>query len=161
MAGFNPRPWTRWMLRQPVRLYDWHAGWVLGRRFLLLTHVGRRSGRRYRTALEVIGTHPGTGEILVMSGFGRTADWFRNVLATPPAELEIGRERFVPVARELPEDEAVAAFAAYEQRNRWMAPIMNRVLTRMLGWPYDGSDEARRKTVHELPIVGFRPADTP
>lgn len=43
------------LLRAPARLYDWHAGWILGRRFLRLTHVDRRSGRHYHTMLEVIG----------------------------------------------------------------------------------------------------------
>ena len=31
-------------MRAPVRLYDLGLGWLLGRRFTCLTHVGRRSG---------------------------------------------------------------------------------------------------------------------
>jgi hypothetical protein len=56
VATPRPGPVLRRLLRAPSLLYDWHAGWLLGRRFLRLTHRGRRSGRRYRTVLEVVGT---------------------------------------------------------------------------------------------------------
>ena len=36
-------------------LYDHRLGWLLGQRILRLNHVGSRSGRRYRTVLEVVG----------------------------------------------------------------------------------------------------------
>ncbi len=61
----------RVLLRGPVLLYDWNLGWLLGSRFLLVTHVGRRSGRRYRTVLEVIGRLSASGEFVVVSGSGR------------------------------------------------------------------------------------------
>jgi hypothetical protein len=38
----------------PVSLYRLHLGWLLGHRFLLLTHTGRRSGLRRQTVLEVM-----------------------------------------------------------------------------------------------------------
>lgn len=54
-------------------LYDWRAGWLLGHRFLRLTHVGRKSGRRYQTLLEVIGTGPAADEVIVIAGLGHSA----------------------------------------------------------------------------------------
>ena len=39
-----------------------------------------------------------------------------------------------------------------------MAPIVRRVLSRLLGWRYDGSEDARRRLVCQLPLVAFRPA---
>ncbi len=62
-------------------LYDRHLGWLLGRRFLQLTHVGRRSGRRYRTVLEVVEYDRSVPEFVVVSGFGRRSDWLRNLNA--------------------------------------------------------------------------------
>jgi deazaflavin-dependent oxidoreductase (nitroreductase family) len=62
-------------------LYDRHLGWLLGHRFVQLTHVGRRSGRRYRTVLEVVEYDRSVPEFVV-SGFGRRSDWLRN-LASP------------------------------------------------------------------------------
>lgn len=146
----------RRLLRAPARLYDWRLGWLLGNRFLRLTHVGRRSGRRYQTMLEVIGTSP-DGDVMVIAGLGSTADWYRNLQAGEAIEVAINRRRFHPTHRTLDPSEAGAVLADYERRNRWIAPIVHRVLSWLIGWRYDGGDEARRRLVEQLPVVAFRP----
>jgi deazaflavin-dependent oxidoreductase (nitroreductase family) len=157
-AAFLRRsPWLRALLRAPARLYDVNAGWVLGGRFLRLTHDGRRSGRRYQTMLEVIGEDRRSGEVLVLAGLGRRAQWYRNVLAGHAVEVAIGRRRFHPRHRELGAQEASEALAAYERRNRWVTPVVRYVLSRLVGWRYDGSADARLKLVTELPVLGLRP----
>lgn len=158
----RPGPLLRRLLRLPARLYDRHAGWLLGHRFLRLTHTGRRSGRRFHTVLEVVGIDPTTGEIVVLAGFGTATDWYRNVRARPDVEIEIGRFRFRAVGRVLDPDEAVAALADYERRNRLVAPVVRRVLSGLVHWTYDGSAAARQRLVRQLPLVAFRPvpADT-
>jgi deazaflavin-dependent oxidoreductase (nitroreductase family) len=149
---------ARQLLRAPTRLYDWNLGWIFGRRFLLLTHLGRRSGRRYRTMLEVIGSRPATEELLVVAALGRSANWYRNLQAGGAVEVAVGRDRFRPLSRTLPEDEAIGALAEYEKRNRLVTPLIRRVLSWLVGWRYDGSNEGRRRRVGELPVVAFRPA---
>lgn len=153
----QPGRWLATLFRAPVKLYDWHLGWVLGHRFLRLTHQGRRSGRHYRTVLEVVRHDRTTGELVVMSGFGPTADWYRNILAQPALQVEVGRERFVPTQRILSDQEAEAAMATYERRNRIAAPIVRRTLSRLVGERYDGSPAARRRLVQRLPMVAFAP----
>jgi deazaflavin-dependent oxidoreductase (nitroreductase family) len=157
MTANRPGPLLRRLLRAPTRLYDWNLGWLLGERFLLLTHVGRRSGRPYRTMLEVIGRGPAPGEVIVLVGLGRSANWYRNLQARPTAEVAIGRRRFTAVHRTLGEAEAVAALAGYERRNRIVAPVVRLVLGRLVGWHYDSTDEARHRLVRELPVVGLAP----
>ena len=154
-----PGPLMRRILRAPARVYDWHAGWLLGRRFLRLTHVGRRSGRHYQTVLEVVGAGPAAGEVIVIAGLGPTTDWYRNVLASPPTEVAIGRSRFRPIVRTLDESEAIAVVADYEHRNRWVRPVVRPVLSWLLGWRYDGSGDARSRLVRQLPLVAFRPGE--
>jgi deazaflavin-dependent oxidoreductase (nitroreductase family) len=149
--------WGRAFFRAPLKLYDWHLGWLLGHRFLRLTHLGRRSGRRYRTVLEVIGRNRETGEVVVVSGFGPGSDWYRNILAHPALEVVIGRERFAPTQRILSEPEAEATLAAYERRNRILTPILRRTLSRLSGERYDGSAAARSRLVRRLPMVAFCP----
>lgn len=153
-----PGPLARRLLRAPVWLYEHDAGWLLGERFLLLTHVGRRTGRRYETVLEVVGSDRATGEVVVMAGFGRAANWFRNIQAQPAVEVAVGRRRFRPAHRVLGDDEAAAVLDGYERRNHLIAPVVRRVLSRLVGWHYDGSEAARRRLVAELPLVAFRPA---
>jgi deazaflavin-dependent oxidoreductase (nitroreductase family) len=159
MISHAPGATTIKLLRAPTHLYDWHAGWILGRRFLRLTHIGRRSGRLYQTMLEVIGENPASREVIVIAGLGRSANWYRNLQAHDAIEVAIGRQRFKPNHRELSEPEAVTVLAQYELRNRLIAPIIRRVLSRLVGWRYDGTEPARRQLVTELPVIGLRPAN--
>lgn len=159
MTARRPGPLARRLLRLPIRLYDWHAGWILGSRFLLLTHVGRRSGRAHRTVLEVIGRQREADEYLVIAGLGRAADWYQNLQAGPAIEVAVGRRRFPAEHRTLTDEDAVAALAEYERRNRLVAGVVRRVLSWLVGWRYDGTTAARRRLAHELPVVAFRPAE--
>lgn len=157
MSVRHPGRVWRSLFRVPIRLYDWNVGWLLGRRFCRLTHVGRRSGRTYRTVLEVIGTDDATGVVFVVSGYGPMSDWYRNLRANGHAEVEIGRRSFVARHRELELDEADLVFAAYERGYGPLRPLLRIFLTRLLGWRYDGRELARRRLVEQLPIVAFEP----
>ncbi|MDQ2759263.1 MAG: nitroreductase family deazaflavin-dependent oxidoreductase [Actinomycetota bacterium] len=157
MTSRTPGPILTSLLRAPAHLYDWHAGWILGRRFLRLTHCGRRSGRRYQTMLEVIGQDRRTGEAFVIAGLGPQAQWYRNLLAHEAIEVAIGRDRFTPTHRQLDTTEASTVLAQYEYRNRFAAHIIRRLLGWLVGWPYDGTQDARRRLVTQLPVIGLRP----
>jgi deazaflavin-dependent oxidoreductase (nitroreductase family) len=148
------------LLGLPAALYRANGGWILGHRFLCITHRGRRTGRLYRTVLEVLAWQPGTREAVAISGFGRKANWYRNVLAGGAVEVEIARECWLPQMRVLEPSEAVEVLADYERRNRLLAPIVRRVLSRLARLEYDGSPEARLAVVTALPLVAFRPNAT-
>ncbi len=158
MAARTVPRWVTRLLAAPTYIYDWDAGWILGRRFVRLTHEGRRSGRVYRTMLEVVGEDRAIGEVFVMAGLGRSAQWYRNVRAGHALEIVIGRERFRPLYREPDPAEAASVLAAYERRNRLIAPMLRLVLSRLVGWHYEGSPAGRQRLVAELPLVAFRPA---
>jgi deazaflavin-dependent oxidoreductase (nitroreductase family) len=130
---------------------------VLGHRFLLLVHVGRHTGLRQETVLEVMEYRTEGPEVVVMSAFGPKADWLRNIQATPGAEVVIGSQHFTAAHRVLGADEAVRVIAGYEQRNRLVAPIIRAVLSRLLGWRYVGSEIDRRWLAAHLPLIAFRP----
>ncbi len=61
---------------------------------MLLIHIGRRSGLRRETVLEVMEYRPTGPEIVVMSGFGRDSDWLRNIETGTGEEVVIGRDHF-------------------------------------------------------------------
>lgn len=152
------RALLRWVLRAPTALYRHDLGWLLGHRFCALTHVGRRSGREYRTVLEVLDHRPDSGAVSVLAGFGRRADWLRNIEAAPAVRLQVGRRAYVPEHRVLPEAEAAQVLAAYERRNRLITPVLRAVLSRLSGVHYDGTPAARAELVRRLPVVTFQPA---
>jgi deazaflavin-dependent oxidoreductase (nitroreductase family) len=150
---------VRRLLRAPNALFRWGLGPLLRHRFLQLTHRGRRTGRLHQVVLEVVEWRPADREAVVLSGLGRDAQWYRNVQAGGAVEVRIGRARWAPAVRVLEPAEATAAFAGYERRNRWAAPIVRRVLSRLAGFDYDGSAAGRERLVAELPLVAFRACD--
>ena len=156
-------PLARWVLRLPLRLYGWNAGWLLGKRFVMVVHTGRRTGLTRKTVLEVVHYDPDTGAVVVMSGFGRHSDWYQNIQSREATQVTVGGRSFAPVHRDLSDDEAVAVLADYERRNRLAAPVVRWVLSRLVGWRYDGTADSRRRLVQERPLVRFSPvdADTP
>jgi len=144
------------LFRTPAHLYRWKMGWILGNRFLLLTHIGRRTSRTHQTVLEVVEYRPEGREFVVISGFGPTAQWLRNI-EIGPASVEVGTRRFVAVHRFLPENEAVEVVQGYERRNRFLGPIVRIVLSRPLGWKYNATNADRHRLVAQLPVIAFRP----
>ena len=95
------------MLKAPNLLYRWNVGWLLGHRFVRIEHTGRRSGACYDTVVEVLSWDAGSGEVIVMSGWGPTADWYRNIRAGTPTAITFGRDSSPVTHRDLGDDEAV------------------------------------------------------
>lgn len=100
---------------------------------------------------------PDVREAVVMSGFGRGADWLRNIEANDEARVTIGTRSFAAAHRILNADEAVAVITDYEWRSRFAAPIVRAVLSRLLGWRYHGTQADKRRLAAQLPLVAFRP----
>jgi deazaflavin-dependent oxidoreductase (nitroreductase family) len=146
------------LFRIPVPFARFRDGWLFGHRALLLVHHGRVTGRRHETMLEVIDFDAAHREAYVMAGFGRRAQWLRNLAAGSQIEVRMAGERYPAAWRELPVYEAVEVLGRYERRHRRIAPIVRRVLARLAARPYDGSLAARVDLVGRLPVLGLRPA---
>lgn len=138
----------RAFFRAPIGLYRLGLGWLLGRRFLLLAHTGRKSGLRRETVLEVVGDE-GPAPIVV-SGFGPGSDWFRNLVANPVAEVTWARERFGARASVLSPAEAAEVFRRY----RIAHPLAARALGRALGVSILDDPEAAAAA---MPVVRMDP----
>ncbi len=112
--------WQRMKSVQTVhkRLYDSGKGWIIGKIILLLTHTGRKTGKRYVTPLqyEKIG-----GAYIVGAGRGPKADWFRNVQANPNVHVRVGRDEFDCTAEPVTNPERTADFLEYRLKRH---PLM-------------------------------------
>ena len=91
---------------------------------MLLIHVGRRTGLARQTVLEILEYRKEGPEAVVMSAFGPTADWLRNIETSPDPEVVIGSQPFFATYRVLDEADAVRVITGYEQRNWLIAPII-------------------------------------
>lgn len=133
----RPRGIQKRGFQLPRWLFRLHAGWLLGDRFLLLTHRGRKSGLPRQTVLEVL-QHDKTKEIYyVFSGWGEQSDWVRNTEQTPEVTLTVGRRQIKALARRLSPEEAEPVVLDYARRY----PVARRVLPRLMGYKTDGTEE--------------------
>ena len=156
MATVRKKGFLWYFFRAPVYLYRWRLGWLLGHRVLLLAHIGRRTGLRRHTVLEVVEYRSDGPEVVVANGFGPDCDWVRNIEARGGEEVTVGRKHFAASHRYLGEEEAVRVMREYEQRNRFIAPVVRRGLSWLLGWQYHGTEEDRHRMVRQLPLIAFR-----
>jgi len=140
---------SRRLMRAPIWIYRAGAGALLGSRLLMLEHTGRKSGARRQVVLEVI-DHPGPDTYVVASGFGRKAQWFRNIEADPRVRVYAGSH--APrraTARVLGQEQADATLAAYRDRHRRAWEQLKPVLENTLGVPIT-------ETGTPLPLVELR-----
>lgn len=149
----KPRGLVRMLFRLPIYLYRLDLGWLLGHRFLMLTHRGRKSGLLRQTVLEVLHYDPGTGESIVLAALGERADWYRNIQANPPLEVQTGRLRYVPQYRFLTSEETYQTWTNFEQAH----PFEAQAASWVLGLEHDRTPAGRARLVHTLSLVAFRP----
>lgn len=94
---------------------------------LLLEHRVRRTGRARYAVLEVVGREPGA--LYVVSGYGRHAQWFRNVRVDPRVRVWTGALRAAPArAVELPAAETGQRLTGYRDRHPWVARLLSTAL---------------------------------
>src|SRR5579864_2518256 len=101
---------ARLIFRLPLIVYRLGLGWMLGHQFLVLTHVGRRSGRVHQTVLKVLHYDRLTHECVVASAWGRGTDWYRNIEVRSALAVQTGNDWYVPDQRAVAADEAVCVF---------------------------------------------------
>ncbi len=78
-----PRSIARFNRRFTNRLLSKVAGYLPG--FAIVSHVGRRSGRTYRTPVNAFRTDDG---YIIALTYGPESDWVKNVLAAGSCELQ-------------------------------------------------------------------------
>jgi deazaflavin-dependent oxidoreductase (nitroreductase family) len=117
---------------------------------VVLVHHGRRSGRIYKTPVEVIDEEPG-GRIVVSPMFGRRSAWYRNVTAGGLVEVHRGASAEVVGWRELDAAERREALSRYRERHPLYSRLILRMLVRANGLDGDPFDAVAR----EIPMLSL------
>ncbi len=142
--GLKAIPW-----RMPILFYKLGLGWMLGSRFLLLTHTGRKSGEFRQTVLEIIHYSPEDHSYYVASGFGTRSHWYQNIKQDPRVTIQIGSNRMAADAQQLEPDEAGNIILAYAQK--YTRSI--RLLAKMLNYDIVHTAEGYRAFGREIPLI--------
>lgn len=144
----------RFGLRLPVWLYRLHLGWLLGNRFLMLTHKGRKSGQTYQAVIEVVRFDKETDTYYAVSGWGKKADWYQNIHGDPDVVINVGQKKLKVHARDIPIPEAIDIFEEYTRQH----PLAFKELSRLfLGEQLQPGQDASRRLAELMPMVAFQP----
>jgi len=146
--GYKANLW-----RLPIWFYRLKLGWLLGHRMLLLTHVGRVSGKPRNAVLEVVHYDKESNTHYVASGFGEKSQWFRNIMKTPDVNIQVGNQKIPVTAKRLPIDEAEKIFEIYQQKH----PNAIKNLSKLVGYEIGDSEEKLRAFKRAIPIIAFYP----
>ena len=151
----RPKGLLKWFFLLPRYLYRWHLGWLLGQRFLMITHAGRKTGRKRQTVVEAVNYDPKTQACLAVADYGEQTDWYRNIQDHPALEVQVGHRRYISQQHFLSSEELLTLLQGYEHRH----PHGLRLLLRTMGYPYDGSPEGLRAVAQVIRGVEFRPQE--
>ena len=152
LVSRRPGALLRFGLHLPTWLYRLHLDWLLGQRFLLLLHTGRKTGRIHRTVVEVV-SHEESLNFYVVSGWGRKADWNRNIHERSEVKIRVGGRTMPARAEDVPAEKAAGIMEEYTNRY----PLAFKELTYFfLGEEMKPGLETARRVVEMMPMVVFQ-----
>ena len=112
----------------------------------MLTHRGRKTGRRHQAVIEVIKSDREAGVYYVASGWGEVSQWFRNTLADPRVRVTVGRRMLKAEADRLSVEDAERVLRDYRQKHSLAAKGLGRIF---------GTDDPHA-LAQAVPVVAFR-----
>ena len=147
-----PRGIERLAWRAPIWFYRVGLGGLLGGRLLLLNHLGRKSGQVRQTVVEVVRRDEQADAYIVASGFGEKSDWYKNVMAHPDANIQVGNRRMSVHAERLPLEQATEEMLDYNRRH----PAALKTLSGIMGYKSDGSEADVKFLATVIPILALK-----
>lgn len=145
-----PRGLRRLLARLPILLFRWNLEWILGKRFLLLYHLGRKSGILRQVVVEVLRHDQGVW--ILASGWGEKADWYKNLLKSPKTSIKTGGQVLNVRAEFLDQIQAERELEVYARRH----PIASRALLRVFR---THPEQQFLDMVHQFRLVRLIPDD--
>jgi len=153
-SKYPPKGLLRLGFRIPVYFYRLKLGWLLGGRFVLINHLGRRTGLPRQAVVEIVERDPGSDSVIVVAGYGPKTQWYQNLKAHPDTIIQIGSHKY----------DVTAEFITPEEGEEIMVRYLNRYgkligkLFSLLGYSWDGTEDGVRKIARDsLRFVRFMP----
>lgn len=144
--GLKAIPW-----RLPIWIYRLGLGGLMGKRFLLLSHQGRRTGLQRQTVLEIIQSKPAKGEYFVVSGFGTRSHWYKNIKENPSIIIQVGKKVMQATAEQLSPEDASHQMLEYTQKY----PGNLKALAKLIGYELEHTKEGYLAFGRDIPVFRF------
>ena len=150
----KPAGLLRALFRAPIWLYRWNLGWIMGGRFLLLTHTGRKTGLPRQTVIEVVSQDEATSTYYVAAAWRDRSDWYRNIQQNPAVGVQVRNHRFEARAEQISVTEGEEKLWDYAQEHRI---AFGELVTLMLGERLPADKETCRKVAESVPLISITP----
>ena len=145
----------RIMFRLPIWLYRLGLGGLLGKRFVLVNHIGRKSGKPRQAVLEVVDYDKDSQRIVIAAAFGEKTAWYQNLLQQPETTIQLGWQKMDVIAEQLTSKQSGDFMLSYAKAH----PPEARVLAKFMGYEVDGSNEDWYALGEDLLMVSLDPTN--
>lgn len=142
-----PSGWLKFFFKIPVLIARMGlAGWerLIGVEWMLLTTIGRRSGKKRYSMVDVLVYEKESDTYFIEVGFGKRSDWFCNIQVNPLFEAQVGRRRFHATAEKLPSEQTADVMVDFVRRR----PQYAKAVMKMVNITYKNEEELRRMAPH-------------
>ncbi|BBY25813.1 nitroreductase family deazaflavin-dependent oxidoreductase [Mycobacterium stomatepiae] len=112
--------------RIPTWIFKLGMGRLLGSRFAMITHRGRKSGAHHTVIIETADGSIQQGRLVYIIAYGTRAQWYKNLKASPAVSIEIAGKTYHQPRYEFLDkaatERAIASYwARYPKLAGWMA----------------------------------------
>jgi len=153
-SKYPPKGLLRLGYRLPVYFYRLKLGWLLGKRFVLIYHLGRKTGLPRQAVVEVVERSDVTGSITVVAGYGRQTQWYQNLQAHPETIIQVGSNKYHVTAEFITPIQGEEIIVRYHDR---FGELTGKLFS-MLGYSWDGTEQGIRQIARDsLRFVRFIP----
>ncbi len=138
-----PGGWLKFFFKAPVVIARMgFAGWerLIGVEWMLLTTIGRKSGKKRYSMVDVLLHDKETDTYFIEVGFGKGSDWYRNLQVNLVFEARVGRRRFRATFEALPSERSADVMVDFVRRR----PQYARSVMKMVNITFTTEQELRR-----------------
>ncbi|MBI5352080.1 MAG: hypothetical protein HZB50_05535 [Chloroflexi bacterium] len=156
MKAFEKRPngLLKFFFKFPVLLHKIGlGGWerLIGAQWMRITHIGRKSGKRYDSMVDVMDYDKATDTYYIEAAYGARADWYKNIRDSV-FQAQVGHRKFKARAGALTTEGAGDMLVKFF-RNK---PAYTRSVLAMVGLKF--KDEAElRELGKNLTLLAVKP----
>ncbi len=138
----KPKGLLRLFFKFPVFLHRLGlGGWerLIGAEWMLITTIGRKSGKPRQTMVDVMGYARASDTYYIEAAYGARADWHRNIQAHPVFAAQVGRRKFQARATPLAPEQAGELMVDFYRRK----PAYTRAVMKAVGMTFKDESELR------------------
>lgn len=151
-SNYPPSGLLRILFRIPVYFYRVGLGWMFGKRFVLINHTGRKTGKQHQAVAEVVELEKETGNVIIVAGYGERTQWYKNLKKQLETTIQIGNQKYIVTIELISPHDGENIIARYLDK---YGKLTGQLFS-MIGYEWDGTEADARKIAREgLRFVRF------